>query len=296
MAVSRRWSCRRCGTECWSATWCLIAKNPCSHGPRCRHASKAFFTYFTVRTHTQPRARPFATSFKRLDSDCSPRLSPIINDYLSDNVRLRLRAPLRFAMSLSSFSSLSSYSSESDIGTLLDFNLFKSSSSRPRANANAHTHTRRRSPESPRSKDRRPSSSSRHTHTRAKQRSITPTRTPVSSSRYDDGARALVPYSFHSPGSKSGISYSDIDRWRAATIGGSEFTYSSESSVTVSSVTSPSYISSASRTRSSRIDSSSRRSAASGYKRQKAPSIAPQHPRPEIHHDPSQICEHCRTA
>ena len=198
-------------------------------------------------------------------------------------------------MSLSSFSSLSSYSSESDIGTLLDFNLFKSSSSRPRASANAHARTSRRSPESPRSKDRRPSSSPRHTHTRAKRRSITPTRTPISSSRYDDGARALVPFSFHSP-SKSGISYSDIDRWRAATIGGSEFTYSSESSVTVSSVTSPSYISSASRTRSSRFDSSSRRSSASGYRRLKAPTIAPQHPHPSIHHDPSQICEHCRTA
>jgi hypothetical protein len=208
-------------------------------------------------------------------------------------------------MSLSSFSSLSSYSSESDIGTLLDFKLFKSSSSRPpraatKAPAPSHTptytHTRRRSPESPRSKDRRPSSSSRHTHTRAKRRSITPTRTPVSSSRYDDGTRALVPYSPHSPGSKSGISYSDIDRWRAATIGGSEFTYSSESSVTVSSVTSPSYISSASRrTRSSRIDSSSRRSAASDYKRLKVPSTASQHPHPSIHHDPTQICEHCRT-
>ncbi|KAF8497842.1 hypothetical protein F5888DRAFT_1695905 [Russula emetica] len=204
-------------------------------------------------------------------------------------------------MSLSSFSSLSSYSSESDIGTLLDFNLFKSSSSRPRAdaNANAHAHTRRRSSESPRIKDRdsKPSPSSRHTHThthtRAKRRSITPTRTPVSSSKYDDGSRALVPYSFHSPGSKSGISYSDIDRWRAGTVGGSDFTYSSESSVTVSSVTSPSYNSSASRTRSSRIDSSSRRSAASDYKRLKAPSIASQHPHPAIHHDPSQICEHC---
>ena len=200
-------------------------------------------------------------------------------------------------MSLSSFSSLSSYSSESDIGTLLDFNLFKSSSSRPRSSANTHAHarTRRRSPESPRSKDRRPTSSSRHTHTRAKRRSITPTRTPISSSRYDDGARALVPYSFHSP-SKSGISYSDIDRWRAGTIGGSEFTYSSESSVTVSSVTSPSYISSASRTRSSRFDSSSRRSSASDYRRLKAPAIASKHPHPSTHHDPSQICEHCRTA
>ena len=98
-----------------------------------------------------------------------------------------------------------------------------------------------------------------------KQRSITPTRTPVSSPRYDDGAHAhaLVPYPFHSPGSKSGISYWDIDRWRAATIGCSDFTYSSESSVTVSSVTSPSYIYS-SRTRASPINNSSRRSTASG--------------------------------
>ncbi|KAI0274185.1 hypothetical protein BGY98DRAFT_1099167 [Russula aff. rugulosa BPL654] len=185
-------------------------------------------------------------------------------------------------MSLSSFSSLSSYSSESDIGTLLDFKLFKSSSSRP-----------------PRAAPRLRSLSHSHSLNSSKisgvsSESITPTRTPVSTSRYDDGTRALVPYSPHSPGSKSGISYSDIDRWRAATIGGSEFTYSSESSVTVSSVTSPSYISSASRrTRSSRIDSSSRRSAASDYKRLKVPSTASQHPHPSIHHDPTQICEHC---
>ena len=250
---------------------------------------KSLFHIITLlRTHTHTLKPTFS-----LTVDSSPRQSPT---RLSTTIRQRVRLRL-FAMSLFSFSSLSSYSSESDIGTLLDFNLFKSSPSRrPHIDAGARAHARRRTPpESPRKKEDkngRPSSSSRHTHThtRAKRRSITPTRTPVSSSRYDDGARALVPYSFHSPGSKSGISHSDIDRWRVATIGGSEFTYSSESSVTVSSVTSPSYISSASRTRSSRIDSSSRRSVASGYKRLKAPSTASQD------HDPSQICEHCRTA
>ncbi|KAH9967007.1 hypothetical protein BJV74DRAFT_284696 [Russula compacta] len=177
-------------------------------------------------------------------------------------------------MSLSSFSSLSSYSSESDLSTVFHLNPFKSSS-----------RARRRSPGPSRSKDKRPSSSR---HTRRK-RSITPTRTPASS-RYDDGA--IVPYSFHSPGSKSGISYSDIDRWRATTAGGSDFTYSSESSITPSSVTTSSVVSSA-RTRSSRIVSSSRRSTASSSKQLKAPSVASQHPHPEIHHSPSRICEHC---
>lgn len=194
-------------------------------------------------------------------------------------------------MSLSSFSSLSSYSSESEISTVFDLNLFKSSSS-----SRALAHASRRSPEPPRIKDSKPSPSSRHTHTRAKRRSIAPTRTPVSSSRYDDGARALVPYSFHSPGSKSGISYSDIDRWRTATVGGSEFTYSSESSVTVSSVTSPSYTYSASRTRSSHLDGSSRRSTTSGYRRLKAPPVISQQSHLATHHNPSQICDHCRTA
>jgi len=121
-------------------------------------------------------------------------------------------------MSLSSFSSLSSYSSESDINlsTIFDFGLFKASTSRPR---------RKRTPvpSRPRPKD---------THT-----SITPTRTPVSL-RYDDRA-AIVPYShgLRSPGSKSGISCSDIDRWRATTISSSDFTYSSTSSISQSSVT-----------------------------------------------------------
>ena len=202
-------------------------------------------------------------------------------------------------MSLSSFSSLSSYSSESDIGTLINFDLFKSSSSRARArdaHARAHrAHHRRRSPEPRRikdSRDRRRSSPSPSRRTKSTQRSVTPTRTtPISPSRFDG---ALVPWAPRSPGSKSGISYSDIDRWRTATVGGSDFTYSSESSVTVSSVASSSFVSS--RTRSSRIDSSSRRSAASGSKRLFAPSDASRHPHLGIHHDPPQICEHCRTA
>ena len=208
-------------------------------------------------------------------------------------------------MSLSSFSSLSSYTSESDISTLLNLDLFKTSSSRARAR-DAHARRtrahRRRSPEPPRiSKDgreRRRSSPSRRTKqttttTITTQRSITPTRTtPISPSRFEG---ALVPYPPRSPGSKSGITYSDIDRWRTATVGGSDFTYSSESSVTVSSVASSSFVSS-SRTRSSRIDGSSRRSAASGSKQLYVPSDAPRHPHLGIHHDPSQICEHCRTA
>ena len=53
-----------------------------SHGPRCRHASKAFF-----HIHAHHTLSPsFATSLNRLDS--SPRQSP---NKLSDNVRLRLR-------------------------------------------------------------------------------------------------------------------------------------------------------------------------------------------------------------
>jgi hypothetical protein len=203
-------------------------------------------------------------------------------------------------MSLSSFSSLSSYTSESDISTLINLDLFKSSSSsRARArdaHARAHrAHHRRRSPVPRRIKDsreRRRSSPSPSRRTKGTtQRSVTPTRTtPISPSRYDG---ALVPYAPQSPGSKSGITYSDIDRWRTATVGGSDFTYSSESSVTVSSVASSSFVSS--RTRSSRIDSSSRRSAASGSKRVYAPSDTSRHPHLGIHHDPSQFCEHCRT-
>jgi hypothetical protein len=184
-------------------------------------------------------------------------------------------------MSLSSFSSLSSYSSESDISlsTVFDFGFFKASTSRPR---------RKRTPVPSRP-------SPKDTDTRRSKRSVTPTRTPVSS-RYDDRA-AVVPYSrgLRSPDSKSGISYSDIDRWRATTIGGSDFTYSSTSSISQSSVTTSSVVSS-SRTRSSRIDASNRRYAAPASRQLKPPSVTSQHPHPEIRHDPLRICEHCRTA
>jgi len=200
-------------------------------------------------------------------------------------------------MSLSSFSSLSSYSSESDLSTVFDIGLFKSSRARAR---------RRRSSSSPapapgltptpksastrHKDDRRPTRSPSRGHTRRRRKR---SGTPVSP-RYDG---ALVPYALRSPGSRSGISYSDIDRWRAGTIGGSDFTYSSESSVTQSSVTSS--VDSSSRTRSSRIDASSRRSTSCGSRQLKAPSIASQHPHPHphpgIHHEPPRICEHCRT-
>ncbi|KAH9975127.1 hypothetical protein BGW80DRAFT_1300701 [Lactifluus volemus] len=176
-------------------------------------------------------------------------------------------------MSLSSFSSLSSPSSESDISTVFEFGLFKSS------------RARRRSPLPSRNRERRQSPS------RQRKRSVTPTRTPISS-RYDG---AVVPYSKRSPGSKSGISYSDIDRWRTATIGGSDFTYSSESSVTQSSVISSSVISS-SRTHSSRIETSTRRSSAAISRQLKAPPVASQHLHSGIHYDPPNICEHCRRA
>jgi hypothetical protein len=60
---------------------------------------------------------------------------------------------------------------------------------------------------------------------------------------------------------------------------------------------SSSFVSSPRRTRSSRIYSSSHLSTASGSKRRlDVPSSATRHPHPGIHHDPSQICEHCRTA
>ena len=173
-------------------------------------------------------------------------------------------------MSISSFSSLSSYSSGSDIGTIFGIGLFKSS--RPRRR-------------SPRISERKRNSSP---PPRRRKRSVTPTRTPVSSSRYDG---ALVPYSLRSPGSKSGISHSDIDRWRAATVGGSDFTYSSESSITQSSVTSSSAASS-SRSRSSRI--SSRRTIASTSRQLQIPSVTTRPPHSGIHFDPPQICEHCR--
>ena len=175
------------------------------------------------------------------------------------------------AMSLSSFSSLSSYSSESDIGTIFGIGLFKSS--RPRRRSPPIS-VKKRTPSPPR---------------RRRKRSVTPTRTPISS-RYDG---AIVPYSLRSPGSKSGISYSDIDRWRAATVGGSDFTYSSESSITQSTVTSSSVVSS-SRSRSSRIESSSRRTVASSSRQLQVPSVATRPPHSGIHFDPPQICEHCR--
>ena len=173
-------------------------------------------------------------------------------------------------MSLSSFSSLSSYSSGSDIGTIFGIGLFKSSRPRKRS---PRISERKRSPSPP----------------RRRKRSITPTRTPASS-RYDG---AIVPYSLRSPGSKSGISYSDIDRWRTATVGGSDFTYSSESSVTQSSVTSSS-VASSSRSRSSRIEDSSRRTIASTSRQLQVPSVTTRPPHSGIHFDPPQICEHCR--
>ena len=181
------------------------------------------------------------------------------------------------AMSLSSFSSLSSYSSESDIGTIFGIGLFKSS--RPRRRSRQIS-DKKRTPSPPRRRKRS------ITPTR------TPTRTPVSTSRYDG---VVVPYSLHSPGSKSGISYSDIDRWRTATVGGSDFTYSSESSITQSSVTSSSVVSS-SRSRSSRIEMSSRRTVASTSRQLEAPSVVTRPPHSGIHFDPPQICEHCRTS
>lgn len=172
-------------------------------------------------------------------------------------------------MSLSSFSSLSSYSSESDVSTIFGIGLFKSS--RPRRRSRIAD--RKRSPSPP----------------KRRKRSITPTRTPVSSSRH---LGLVVPYALRSPGSRSGISYRDIDRWRTATVGGSDFTYSSESSISQSSVTSSSVVSS-SRSRSSRIETSSRRTIASSSRQLPAPSGATHPPHSGIHFDPPQICEHC---
>ena len=211
---------------------------------------------------TYPRVARHSHAFNLAASDQS--LTSI--NFHVHNVR-----PLH-AMSLSSFSSLSSYSSESDIGTIFGIGLFKSS--RPRRRSPPIS-VKKRTPSPPR---------------RRRKRSVTPTRTPISSSRYDG---AIVPYSLRSPGSKSGISYSDIDRWRAATVGGSDFTYSSESSITQSTVTSSSVVSS-SRSRSSRIESSSRRTVASSSRQLQVPSVATRPPHSGIHFDPPQICEHCR--
>jgi hypothetical protein len=104
-------------------------------------------------------------------------------------------------------------------------------------------------------------------------------------SRYDG---VVVPYS----GNKSGISYSDVDRWRTTTIEGSDLTYSSESSVTLSSLISSSIVSS-SRTHSSRIETSTCRSSAANSRQPKAPSVALQHLHSGIHYDPPDIGEHC---
>ena len=124
---------------------------------------------------------------------------------------------------------------------------------------------------------------------RSRKRSITPTRTPVSSSRYNHGA--LVPYSLRNPGSKSGISHSDINRWRAATVGGTDLTYSSESSITQSLATLSS-ISSSSRSSSSPI--SSHRTIASTSRQLQIPSVTTCPPHSGIHFDTPQICKHCR--
>jgi hypothetical protein len=208
---------------------------------------------------TYPRVARHSHAFNQAPSDHS--LTSI--NFHVHNVR-----PLH-QMSLSSFSSLSSYSSGSDIGTIFGIGLFKSSRPRRRSPPIA---VRKRSPSPPR---------------RRKKRSVTPTRTPISSSRYDG---AIVPYSLRSSGSKSGISYSDIDRWRTATIGGSDFTYSSESSVTQSTVTSSSALTS-SPSRSSRIES---RTIASSSRQLQVPSVVTRAPHSGIHFDPPEICEHCR--
>jgi hypothetical protein len=130
-------------------------------------------------------------------------------------------------MSLSSFSSLSSYSSESDIGVhhvqpmlplqlTLTLTLVKDLRSLLGVRTGDQV---------------------RHLVTRTREQSEEASHPCAHQFKYDDGARALVLYYPHSPGSKSSISYSDINRWRAATIGGSKFTYSSESSVTVTAFT-----------------------------------------------------------
>ena len=83
-----------------------FVKNPCSHGPRCSHAPtcvKSLFHILEARTHTHTQAHLFATSLKRLRLK-GPRQSPIINDYLSNNVRLR--PPLCFKVFARPFPSL----------------------------------------------------------------------------------------------------------------------------------------------------------------------------------------------
>ncbi|KAH9953025.1 hypothetical protein BC827DRAFT_1273894 [Russula dissimulans] len=206
-------------------------------------------------------------------------------------------------MSLSSFSSLSSYSSESDISTLFDFAPFKSSKpSRARRSSPGQVGAGA-APQLNKKQDSGASRSPARPSTRRSKRSVTPTPTPASpisnssSRHYNRGA--VVPYALRSPASKSGVSYSDIDRWRTATISGSDFTYSSGSSITQSTITSSSVFST-SRTRSSRLDvddiSGSRqstRSTTSRSKQVKAPSVASQQAHQGIHHDSDGICEHC---
>ena len=73
---------KRRRAERWSATWCLIVMNPCSHGPRCRHASKAFFTYFYyARTHTHSAAPSFRHTSLNVSTQAPDKVR------LSDNVR-----------------------------------------------------------------------------------------------------------------------------------------------------------------------------------------------------------------
>lgn len=258
-------------------------KQPCAELQGPFHSLRHLHTHPLTRNPPPPRHPPHAHAVAETVSDS--RLSHSRKQRASWCLA-RPASPPPPPMSLSSFSSLSSYSSESDVSlsTVFDFGFFKTTSTsrarrkRPRAEPSSR----------PRLKDT-------DTDTRRRKRSVTPTRTPVSS-RYDADRAAVVPYShgLRSPGSKSGISYSDIDRWRATTIGGSDFTYSSTSSISQSSVTTSSVVTS-SRTRSSRVDASSRRSTVSASRKPIAPSVPPQHPQPGFRHDPPQICEHCRT-
>ena len=75
--------------ERWPTTWCLIVKNPVfprSHGPRWRHASKAFFTYFTH--HTQPHLFATSLNVSRLKSQTE-------SDRLSTNNNVRFACAAR---------------------------------------------------------------------------------------------------------------------------------------------------------------------------------------------------------